>query len=344
MTAKSKAFVLYRKPNGKVITFLRLGEPADKISAPSFVVKAFAGEGPTVYPILEKEEFEDALDLGVGTMQNASYDHTLNDASYDYIRPQDNTSRLEYMKIVEKAVKAIQGGDLLKVVLARTEFFEMDPPSMHNLFDNLLLDSHAFVYIFGNGEGEFWAGASPEYLLKLSDGMVSSMALAGTRLISSSADWAKKEQDEQKVVGDYIVNRFKLIGAQSVSQSRPFTISTGHIQHICSEVRGEISSSIDLSEIIQALHPTPALGGFPKDEAINFIAENETFDRRLYGGYLGEISPSSAELYVNIRCIQLGANGVQLYSGAGINDGSEASNEWNETENKLGIMKEVLDL
>ena len=88
-------------------------------------------------------------------------------------------------------------------------------------------------------------------------------------------------------------------------------------------------------KIIDRLHPTPAVGGSPRREAIDRIGELETFDRGWYAGPVGWVSKSAAEFCVAIRSAQIVRNRLNVYAGAGIVPGSEAEKEWEEIENKI---------
>jgi isochorismate synthase len=94
---------------------------------------------------------------------------------------------------------------------------------------------------------------------------------------------------------------------------------------------------------LEALHPTPAVCGLPKQEAREFILAHEGYDRRYYTGFVGMLDLASAtDLYVNLRCMQCHADGqVTLYAGGGILPSSQCGKEWEESRQKMKTMKEI---
>ena len=105
----------------------------------------------------------------------------------------------------------------------------------------------------------------------------------------------------------------------------------------------------NLNNLVLLLHPTPAVGGLPKTNAISFINENENYNREFYAGYLGEMNyynNSESDLYVNLRCMKIQKNKdnfeANLYIGCGITKDSIPENEWFETVNKAMTLKNVI--
>ena len=98
-----------------------------------------------------------------------------------------------------------------------------------------------------------------------------------------------------------------------------------------------------MKNLIDSLHPTPAICGVPKWPATNFIGENEGYNRAFYAGYLGEINRNNeTNLYVNLRCMQITQDHISLYIGGGITAASIAEKEWDETVFKAEVMKKIL--
>ena len=90
------------------------------------------------------------------------------------------------------------------------------------------------------------------------------------------------------------------------------------------------------------MHPTPAVGGMPKEKAIAFISENEGYDREFYTGFFGPVSREDYQLFVNLRCAQWTKEAVFLYSGAGITSSSDPTLEWVEILKKMKTLAAVL--
>ena len=97
-----------------------------------------------------------------------------------------------------------------------------------------------------------------------------------------------------------------------------------------------------MKKFLDQLHPTPAVAGLPKGEALDFIVDREPLDRSFYGGYFGLKCNEKSRYYVNLRCMQLFNKSYALYAGGGITKDSEPAAEWQETEAKMDTMKNVI--
>ena len=119
------------------------------------------------------------------------------------------------------------------------------------------------------------------------------------------------------------------------------TVRAGNLIHLSSLfVIPSKKHSID--DLAKALHPTPAVGGVPKKDAMKFIQKEEGYDRSFYTGFFGIRTPEEIKLYVNLRCAQWKEGVYSLYLGAGITDGSEPEQEWKETQRKAKTISKVL--
>ena len=99
----------------------------------------------------------------------------------------------------------------------------------------------------------------------------------------------------------------------------------------------------DLKNLLNTLHPTPAVCGLPKEAAKFFILQNEKYDRTYYSGFLGEINDDfDTELFVNLRCAKIEKNVAQIYVGGGITKESNPEKEWSETHLKTNTIKSIL--
>ena len=112
------------------------------------------------------------------------------------------------------------------------------------------------------------------------------------------------------------------------------------MEHLRTTIKAELSiSPIDSA---QALHPTPAVGGVPKQMALEFIDLHEQLDRSLYSGFLGAVSPEQTSLYVNLRCMSIQDYMATVYVGGGITEKSDPQNEWKEVLQKANTMGSIL--
>ena len=206
----------------------------------------------------------------------------------------------------------------------------------------------AFVYIWYHPAVGMWAGATPETLFSLENGKFTTMALAGTQRVKGDEEliWGLKEREEQQIVTDYIKTELKGL----ITRTAPArTVRAGQVAHICTELEGTLTKDFGLIQLVNKLHPTPAVCGLPKETARSFIIEHEGYDRKFYTGFLGEInlsldSETSAKthLFVNLRCMELFENKAVLFVGGGITGDSDKEKEWEETVAKSATMRSIL--
>jgi isochorismate synthase len=203
---------------------------------------------------------------------------------------------------------------------------------------------NAFVYLWFHPEIGLWMGATPEKLLTSFEGNFKTMALAGTQKYNGTVNviWQNKEKQEQQYVTDFMLENLKE-SVESLDVTAPFTVQAGNLLHIRTDISGKLKSADSLENLINILHPTPAVCGLPKAVAANFIMENEGYDRAYYSGYLGELNINNrTSLFVNLRCMQVENRLVTIYVGGGITADSIPENEWEETVSKAEVMKKVL--
>lgn len=172
------------------------------------------------------------------------------------------------------------------------------------------------------------------------------MSLAGTKpfVEGESPLWTEKEYREQKIVTDTITQVLQPL-TTDLSTGKVHEVRAGRLWHLCTEITAKITPNTPIQEIVQRLHPTPAVCGFPTDEARNFLLENEGYPREFYAGYCGLThwgAHRSIDLFVNLRCAQLTQKEIFVYVGGGVNSGSQEESEWQETENKAQTMLRVL--
>lgn len=253
-----------------------------------------------------------------------------------------NTEKEAFEKLVAKGIENIENGVFQKVVISRKialkEFI-----SEIATFKNLIFAyPNAFRYLFFHPKVGLWMGATPEQLIQINDNHFETVALAGTQLYSENITWSKKEVEEQQIVTDFIVQSIEgKVKHFEVSESN--TVQAGNLAHIKSIISGELTNDYTPSEIVEDLHPTPAVCGLPKEESKAFILSNERYDRAYYTGFLGEWNMNkNTDLFVNLRCLQVEAHAVNIYVGCGITKDSNPEKEFFETENKSFTMRTIL--
>ncbi|MEM6629338.1 MAG: chorismate-binding protein [Bacteroidota bacterium] len=202
---------------------------------------------------------------------------------------------------------------------------------------------NAYVYAFSHPFSGFWMGATPERLMHYANDTLEMVSLAGTKFGPSPVVWRRKEKEEQSIVTEYILGVLKKLGVPEIKVKGPFTQSAGALSHLKTQLTAKLKQPLPLKRALHDLHPTPAVCGFPKDLAFDWIRKHEGYDRAYYTGFLGAIQEENQmDLFVNLRCMQIFEDAVVLYVGGGITALSNAEEEWLETEAKARILKKVL--
>ena len=260
-----------------------------------------------------------------------------------------------YTALVKKGVEEIKACRLEKVVLSR--FKEVNFPqekSPIQLWRTLFQAyPNTFASLISVPELGTWIGATPELLLEVQHNrFFKTVALAGTQKAFDETGecdvvWSQKEIEEQALVSRYIINCFKKIRLREYEEKGPRTITAGQVRHLKTTFSVDMQATgfPDLpGQMLALLHPTSAVGGMPREEALKFIQENENYNRQLYSGYLGPVNLEGySGLFVNLRCLQLVNRKALLYAGAGITQDSDPEKEWLETELKASVLQRVLE-
>ena len=251
-----------------------------------------------------------------------------------------------FVSLVQQALTEFENTDLKKVVVSRVLVVTASDKNPTQTFQNLaLLYPTAFVYYWHHPATGSWMGATPERFANLEDNRLHTIALAGTSSVhkGQKATWTPKEIEEQQLVTDAIETSIKtMFPAVQLKVSAVKSIQAGALWHLKTDVQAE-STELSISKVIKALHPTPAVGGVPKDESTAFILKNEGYDRKFYTGFLGLFEgDSNADLFVNLRCAEITSNGYNVFVGAGITSKSDPMNEWKETQRKAKTFCQAL--
>jgi isochorismate synthase len=261
------------------------------------------------------------------------------------------TEREAYMEQVECIKASISTGAFQKAVLSRIRVVEGDHMALIPRLYQAICRKHpnAFTYLFKSDE-HFWLGASPEPLLRLREGKVSTVSLAGTRPYAEKHldlnRWTAKEVLEQEYVTRYIHDVLRAFDVKDYRVSSPYVKKAGNLLHL----RTDFSLDFDrlngrLWEFVDAMHPTPAVAGQPKEDAIRFIKQLEPHDRDYYTGFLGPVScEGEMDLFVNLRCMKITPKMISLYVGGGITLESDSADEWKETKLKALSLLKILGL
>lgn len=246
--------------------------------------------------------------------------------------------REAYLQQVEAIRSSIANGAFQKAVLSRIREVEGDQRDrVPEMFQALCREHpNAFNYLFRSGS-HFWMGASPEPLFRLRDGKVSTISLAGTRPYEEEhldlKHWTLKEVLEQEYVTRYIHDVIRSFRVPDYRVSSPYVQKAGNLLHLRTDFSLDAERLDDrLWDFVEAMHPTPAVAGQPKDEAVAFIRELEPHKREYYTGYLGPVNrEQGTDLFVNLRCMKITPERLSVFVGGGITLESDAADEWTET-------------
>ena len=249
------------------------------------------------------------------------------------------------MQRAGKFIDKIKNGEVDKLVFARPLATDREDADLLAIFKQLS-DKYpeTFVYWLNVPSECIWIGATPECFLKREKSAISTVALAGTTQTTDSIKWSDKNKREQNFVTDFLTNIFNEAGCISWNKSQPHTVKAGALSHIRTDFCATVPDNFDIAQLIEKMHPTPAVCGMPKDIAKETIIEGEGFDREYYSGIIGTTDgPESLDLFVNLRCMKVQKDKFVLFAGGGITAESTAEDEWNETELKAQTLLSVIE-
>ncbi len=266
--------------------------------------------------------------------------------------PQDEWSRL-----INQARHDIATTDLKKVVLARV--CEAKFQQRINIEDALafLNEQYADCYRFVFEPRPFhtFFGATPELLAKVEGTQLTTMSLAGS--IGRSADPLKdaelgqellesaKDRHEHELVVMSILSRLAPLTSKLEISPQPGIYKLSNIQHLFTPIRATLNSAAGILPLVEVLHPTPALGGSPRDLALDFISRTEPVPRGWYAAPVGWIDYKlDGAFAVAIRSAVAQERRAWLYAGAGIVADSVPEKEWAETRLKFRPMLDALGI
>ncbi len=252
--------------------------------------------------------------------------------------------------LVSRALTQFQSSTLKKVVLARQTTFEqphtISPFAFIRASQKKNEGSYHFAFVFD--EENAFVGSTPERLYKRVGLELETEALAGTVERGSSSEqdfllsnWLlndPKNQRENQLVVEDIAGRLAPFCSQIQIQQSPSIKKLSKVQHLRRVIKAKISKTSSGEPILSILQPTAAIAGLPREEALEFIQENEPINREWYSGNVGFFNREEAEFCVAIRSAKITAKHIHFYAGAGIVPGSESDIEWQEIDKKMSTL------
>lgn len=301
------------------------------------------------------EQCAQEIEAGVRQLQ-AAIEHaptvpreeTFSQFSINEIRPAS-----EWMEMVTNIVDMIQQSAFEKVVLARVIQVMLNDPT--EVFDisvilQRLRESYPAAYVFAIQRGErFFVGATPERLVQAQDGQIHTFALAGSARRGETEEedgqlgtellQSKKNNREHAIVVAMMREVLKKHCTNVRISATPQLLKLKNLQHLKTPIAGELISGRCILDVMADLHPTPAVGGFPRHAALEAIRNTEKLDRGWYAGPLGWIGASGhGEFAVALRSGLIDGNKGTLFAGCGIVSDSDPQDEYTESYLKFQVM------
>jgi menaquinone-specific isochorismate synthase len=259
----------------------------------------------------------------------------------------DNPNRLDWHQNIDSALTKFADLQLDKIVLARqsTLTFTKDLQPQSLLLSLQPHNPHSYHFCFQINPTIAFIGTSPERLYYRHDQFLKTEAIAGTRhrgrssqldreLSDDLRNSAKDIREHQLVVNNVRETLIEI--CDSVTIDRQLAIlKLNKVQHLYTQYHGTLKPDLNDADILPKLHPTPAVGGFPRHQALQLIHKLEPFERGWYAAPVGWVSYAETEFAVAIRSGLIDRDRLLLFAGAGIVSGSQAEEEWAEIENKI---------
>ncbi|AUJ25913.1 MULTISPECIES: isochorismate synthase MenF [Virgibacillus] len=261
----------------------------------------------------------------------------------------------QWKKTVQRAKQEIQQKQMDKIVLARemrlTFSKQVDISQM--LSDLIDKQSNSYIFAFEQSDKSCFVGATPERLVRIEKKELLSTCLAGTaprgatveedQRIAATLFHDPKNREEHDFVVQMIKQGINKYCTDVQIPDIPVVYPLKNLQHLYTPVTGILKDGYTIFNVIKELHPTPALGGVPRDLSMTFIRNNERLDRGWYGAPVGWLDSNEyGEFAVAIRSALIQDDEASLFAGCGIVKDSDPEEEFAETEIKFSPMLTVL--
>ena len=260
----------------------------------------------------------------------------------------------QWQGAVGKAVESIQRGELYKVVLARHVLRRHSAPVAVAALLRRLRQRNASAHLFAIRRGQScFLGATPERLAHLQNGVVNTHALAGTaargadeatdRDLGQALMTSPKERAEHDLVVRSIRQGLERLGAVVQAADAPELRRMPTLQHLSTPIQADLGRQLGVLEVIEQLHPTPAVAGSSREQALAFIRRHEGLDRGWYAGPVGWMNDQDeGDFVVALRSVLVRGSDAYLFAGCGVVADSLPQSEYQETCLKLSGMFNAL--
>ena len=270
----------------------------------------------------------------------------------------NNPLSISWLQLTKKAIHKIHSGSIEKIVTSRQFTLKKEQKiSIPKLSQNLIKNYPGCTILSYQFSGKTIIAASPEKLLSLEYPNIQSDAIGGT--IHKNTDNAMYSLAQSP-----LANKNKLLKehdfiVQAIYQEldslchtlkmpvSPFLMKLHNMYHLETPIQGKLMEQYDLFDVIEKLHPTPAVAGYPTKKAQQWLLDNEDYQRGWYTGAFGYLENNAqgqinGELSVMLRCAIINKNKMTLFAGAGLVAESEPEMEWQETELKMQTILEMI--
>lgn len=277
-------------------------------------------------------------------------EYSLNSKAKAPIHIQHNSEfdHIHWIETVNRAKQSIANNQFDKVVLARELIIDL-PNSVN---DTIILHElrrqypDCYCFLIRHTNSASFIGCTPERLASFQSNFILTEGLAGSISRGDTAsedvmlehDLLKSSKDlhEHKIVLSAIEQQLAPFSSNITHPAEPSVKKFSNVQHLYTPITASILEGVSKTELLKKLHPTPAVGGFPKVEAVKFIQQHEDFDRGWYAAPIGWINKSgNGEFAVAIRSGLIMKNQVRFFAGCGIVQDSDPQKEWEETNMKF---------
>ncbi len=296
----------------------------------------------------ESENRKKQVDQFFAELDKLQYNERLEFQNFnDFLSREDFPDEDGWKKTITSALQVIENHIVEKVVLARKVILKFNEElNIYSLLHKLKsINPYATHFCFQMKQNLAFLGGSPELLYRRNNDHIYSEAIAGTRprgknekedaLLERELLESDKERREHAFVVEGVKESLNKLCEELTVSKEISVIKLHRLQHLYSNFRGTLKNDVSDIDILSSLHPTPAVGGYPGNEALKQIKLLEPFHRGWYAAPVGWIGHNSAEFAVAIRSGLIYGKKLALFSGGGIVQGSNVKSEWNEIENKI---------
>jgi len=324
-------------------------DPAE-VFLPRITIEQFGGSSKLTVIIPATDSAEPTMDL-LGSLRHPEWPAVVDLGDHSI---ESHPSVTEWADCVSSAVGAIDRGDFEKVVLSRSVVVRSSEPVAILRVFRALATAYPQCYSFAWKSGDaVFMGASPELLADVRGRQLHSNPLAGSaprgegededRILGQQLMDSSKDREEHALVVDDLVLRLSPLTVSLDVPHTPSLKKMATVQHLSTEIEAELAPGIGVLDVIEASHPTPAVGGVERDTAVRYIRDHEVIDRGWYTGGVGWISGSGdGAICIGLRCGLIRGDTTHVFAGAGIVADSEPNAELDETRLKLRPLMDLL--